>query len=185
MDAEFWDYLISTKRETGMLMYEQDWLDDEFDGLQALAQYVQCVCVCSCTTRTQAHLNAHARTRINTNTHAHTHTHTHRNATLGRMWLLQMGDAAARQGVTIQYCMSHVRHILQVCVYVRVCGCVCACMYRLHAPRHAQSSLSSVARVAIFHVTKTMCACEPLRAPLISRAQSGIVARKTGYFTVS
>ena len=30
------------------------------------------------------------------------------------MWLMQMGRGAERNGMTIQYCMSHVRHILQV-----------------------------------------------------------------------
>jgi len=34
-------------------------------------------------------------------------------ATLARQWLMQMGTAAQRNGVTIQYCMSWVRHILQ------------------------------------------------------------------------
>ena len=35
------------------------------------------------------------------------------NATLARTWLLQMGAAAAKNGLTIQYCMSHCRHMLQ------------------------------------------------------------------------
>ena len=39
--------------------------------------------------------------------------HLNLNATAGRTWLLQMGSAAARHGLTIQYCMSHCRHILQ------------------------------------------------------------------------
>ncbi|KAJ1458189.1 hypothetical protein M885DRAFT_95114 [Pelagophyceae sp. CCMP2097] len=34
-------------------------------------------------------------------------------ATLARRWLMQMGQAAARHDVTIQYCMSWPRHILQ------------------------------------------------------------------------
>ena len=54
-------------------MYEQDWLDTEFDTLLAF------------------------RTNIS----------------LGRDWMLNMGAAAQRSGVTIQACMSHVRHILQ------------------------------------------------------------------------
>ena len=33
-------------------------------------------------------------------------------ATLGRTWLLQMGTAAANNGISIQYCMSHCRHML-------------------------------------------------------------------------
>jgi hypothetical protein len=35
------------------------------------------------------------------------------NATLGRTWLMQMGTAAAKHSLTIQYCMSHCRHMLQ------------------------------------------------------------------------
>jgi hypothetical protein len=33
-------------------------------------------------------------------------------ATLGRTWLIQMGNAAASNGISIQYCMSHCRHML-------------------------------------------------------------------------
>jgi len=33
-------------------------------------------------------------------------------ATLGRTWLKQMGTAAANNGISIQYCMSHCRHML-------------------------------------------------------------------------
>ena len=36
-----------------------------------------------------------------------------KNATLARTWLMQMGAAAAKNGLTIQYCMSHCRHMLQ------------------------------------------------------------------------
>jgi hypothetical protein len=35
------------------------------------------------------------------------------NVTLARQWLLQMGAGAARNGLTIQYCMPYVRHLLQ------------------------------------------------------------------------
>ena len=35
------------------------------------------------------------------------------NASAARTWLLQMGTAAARNDLTIQYCMSHCRHIMQ------------------------------------------------------------------------
>eukprot|EP00054_Salpingoeca_dolichothecata_P012674 m.70327 g.70327 ORF g.70327 m.70327 type:complete len:763 (+) comp20068_c0_seq1:336-2624(+) len=34
-------------------------------------------------------------------------------ASVGRTWLLQMGTAAEKNGMTIQYCMSHCRHIMQ------------------------------------------------------------------------
>ncbi len=53
-------------------MYEQDWLDNEFDHFAPLTQ----------------------------------------SATLGRTWLRQMDAAAAANGVAIQYCMSHSRHVL-------------------------------------------------------------------------
>jgi hypothetical protein len=33
--------------------------------------------------------------------------------TLGRMWLLQMGRAASKFGLSIQYCMPYTRHLLQ------------------------------------------------------------------------
>ncbi|XP_062503496.1 uncharacterized protein LOC134180364 [Corticium candelabrum] len=74
VSAEFWDYLISSsKREWNLFVYEQDWLDTEFNTLKALQE----------------------------------------NATLGRMWLRQMGQAAQKYGLTIQYCMPYPRHLLQ------------------------------------------------------------------------
>mgnify|MGYP007045516613 CR=1 FL=1 len=36
-----------------------------------------------------------------------------RSATLGRQWLTQMGDAAGKQGVSLQYCMAYCRHVTQ------------------------------------------------------------------------
>ena len=46
---------------------------------------------------------------------------------LGRQWLMQMGNAARSQDLTIQYCMSFVRHLLQaveipVVTQIRVSG---------------------------------------------------------------
>ncbi len=35
------------------------------------------------------------------------------NITLGKKWLKDMGDAALKHGISIQYCMSLSRHILQ------------------------------------------------------------------------
>lgn len=35
------------------------------------------------------------------------------NVTVGRKWLLDMGDAAMRNNLTIQYCMPMARHLLQ------------------------------------------------------------------------
>ena len=34
-------------------------------------------------------------------------------ATMGRTWMLQMSRGCEKSNVTIQLCMSHVRHILQ------------------------------------------------------------------------
>eukprot|EP01064_Diplonema_japonicum_P018967 TRINITY_DN2766_c0_g1_i1.p1 TRINITY_DN2766_c0_g1~~TRINITY_DN2766_c0_g1_i1.p1 ORF type:complete len:748 (+),score=157.49 TRINITY_DN2766_c0_g1_i1:51-2294(+) len=36
-----------------------------------------------------------------------------RSATMARDWLLQMGSAAEKNGLTIQYCMPYTRHVLQ------------------------------------------------------------------------
>lgn len=73
IDADFWDWLLRESAEWGLVVYEQDWLDTEYDNLRALTT----------------------------------------NVTLARQWLMQMGRAAEKNGLSIQYCMSHVRHILQ------------------------------------------------------------------------
>eukprot|EP00656_Telonema_subtile_P056933 TRINITY_DN9247_c0_g5_i1.p1 TRINITY_DN9247_c0_g5~~TRINITY_DN9247_c0_g5_i1.p1 ORF type:complete len:792 (-),score=169.10 TRINITY_DN9247_c0_g5_i1:182-2557(-) len=72
-EQRFWDDLMYNSSKWGLFMYEQDWLDTEYDNMR--------------------HLNF--------------------DATAARTWLLQMGSAAERNGLTIQYCMSHCRHILQ------------------------------------------------------------------------
>mmetsp|Transcript_14835 Transcript_14835/g.43962 ORF Transcript_14835/g.43962 Transcript_14835/m.43962 type:complete len:865 (-) Transcript_14835:64-2658(-) len=74
-DQQFWNDLIRNK-STGaekMFMYEQDWLDDEYNNMAWL--------------RT--------------------------NVSAASTWLRQMNDGCAASNVTIQYCMSHVRHILE------------------------------------------------------------------------
>ena len=73
MEQRFWDDLMYNSSKWGLYMYEQDWLDTEYDNMRYL----------------------------NTN------------ATAARTWLLQMGSAAAKNDLTIQYCMSHCRHIMQ------------------------------------------------------------------------
>eukprot|EP00052_Salpingoeca_macrocollata_P034590 m.12039 g.12039 ORF g.12039 m.12039 type:complete len:746 (-) comp6683_c0_seq1:50-2287(-) len=73
-EQRFWDDLMLAKKKTGMFMYEQDWLDVEFDDVPVLQT----------------------------------------SATLARQWMLQMGEAARRNGVTFQACMSHPRHIMQM-----------------------------------------------------------------------
>ena len=72
-DQRFWDDLIANKSKLGMFMYEQDWLDTEFDRSKTLGE----------------------------------------SATMAREWMLQMNNGCAKSNVTIQMCMSHVRHILQ------------------------------------------------------------------------
>ncbi|CAK0821955.1 unnamed protein product [Prorocentrum cordatum] len=72
-EQRFWDDLLYNSSAWGLFMYEQDWLDTEYDNVR--------------------HLNL--------------------NATAARTWLMQMGAAAARNHLTIQYCMSHCRHIMQ------------------------------------------------------------------------
>ena len=72
-EQRFWDDLMYNSSQWGLFMYEQDWLDTEYDNMK--------------------YLNF--------------------NATAARTWLLQMGTAAARNDLTVQYCMSHCRHIMQ------------------------------------------------------------------------
>jgi len=73
LTQDFWDMLMETSKKWGLYTYEQDWLHNEFDTIDAM--------------RT--------------------------NATLARTWLMQMGAGAKKNGLTIQYCMSYPRHILQ------------------------------------------------------------------------
>lgn len=72
-DQSFWDDLLQQSRKWGLIVYEQDWLNYQFDGMDATVSDV----------------------------------------TLGRKWLLQMGKGARKNGLTIQYCMSPPRHMLQ------------------------------------------------------------------------
>ena len=72
-EQRFWDdLLLSSRVKWGLAVYEQDWLDQEFDNFPPLTT----------------------------------------NATLARTWLAQMATGAARAGLTVQYCMSHCRHVL-------------------------------------------------------------------------
>jgi len=74
VDPEFWDYLIGSAQEDwGLGVYEQDWLHNEFERLDAPLE----------------------------------------SATAARAWLLEMGAAAGRRDVYVQYCMSWCRHIMQ------------------------------------------------------------------------
>ena len=60
VEQGFWDYLMESSRAWGLKVYEQDWLHNEFTGLDAVME----------------------------------------SATLGREWLMQMGTAAERNGLT-------------------------------------------------------------------------------------
>lgn len=74
-DQDFWNDLIANKTTNGqkMFMYEQDWLDVEFDRSLWL----------------------------------------HENISAAQLWMHQMNAGCTNSNVTIQMCMSHVRHILQ------------------------------------------------------------------------
>ncbi|KAL5016026.1 hypothetical protein ScPMuIL_005615 [Solemya velum] len=71
-EEEFWEFLFNDAKKWGLILYEQDWLDVEFNQTATLTDLK-----------------------------------------LGRTWLNQMGQAAANNGLTIQYCMANPRHALQ------------------------------------------------------------------------
>ena len=71
-EQAFWDFLMKSSKEWGLSVYEQDWLHNEWEGLNATLQ----------------------------------------SATLGREWLLQMGNGAAKNDIFIQYCMAYARFAL-------------------------------------------------------------------------
>ena len=73
LEEQFWTDLFTNSSKWGLRVYEQDWLDREFEKLNV----------------------------------------TQRSATLGRQWLLQMGRGASTAGMTIQYCMTYPRHMMQ------------------------------------------------------------------------
>lgn len=73
LDDSFWDFLIEQAARWGIVVYEQDWLYNEFNDLHCVQE----------------------------------------SATLARQWLMQMGEACKNHGLTIQYCMSYPRHMLQ------------------------------------------------------------------------
>ena len=74
IEEGFWEFLLTTaKYEWNLMVYEQDWLDVEYQHVKEL----------------QSILN------------------------LGGQWLDQMGSAALKHDLTIQYCMPWTRHILQ------------------------------------------------------------------------
>ncbi|XP_067662767.1 uncharacterized protein [Haliotis asinina] len=72
-DERFWQDLMSSARQWGLVVFEEDFLDSQFDALTPL----------------------------------------HTDVNLGRQWLLEMGNAAAKNGLRIQYCMTYPRHALQ------------------------------------------------------------------------
>ena len=74
-EQALWDDLMSNKTEHGIPLhvYEQDWMYNEWQGLNATRQ----------------------------------------SPTLSRQWLMQMGAGAAKSNVSIQYCMTFARMVLQ------------------------------------------------------------------------
>ncbi|XP_046547852.1 uncharacterized protein LOC124257767 isoform X1 [Haliotis rubra] len=73
LEERFWTDLLADARKWGLFVYEQDYLRNEFEGINKLLTDID----------------------------------------LGRQWLTQMGNGAAKNGLTIQYCMSFPRHLLQ------------------------------------------------------------------------
>ena len=79
---QFWDYLFSVSLKQGwnLSVYEQDWLDTEVDKLPALrVRHVDSL-----------HSVLHLVVSLQSN------------VTLGRSWLIDMGSAAQKYGLTIQ-----------------------------------------------------------------------------------
>mmetsp|Transcript_3597 Transcript_3597/g.9206 ORF Transcript_3597/g.9206 Transcript_3597/m.9206 type:complete len:812 (-) Transcript_3597:141-2576(-) len=72
VEQRFWDDLIANKSDAGLVVYEQDWMYNEWEGLNA----------------------------------------TLTSSSLADKWLTQMGQAAEKSGVAVQYCMSYARMVL-------------------------------------------------------------------------
>ena len=84
----FWDYLMRVSKEWGMAVYEQDWLHNECK-IVILSRFVAVrLANPKSITISGEGLNA-----------------TLSSATLSTDWLHQMGAAATKAGVTVQYCM--------------------------------------------------------------------------------
>ncbi|ELT88611.1 hypothetical protein CAPTEDRAFT_195295 [Capitella teleta] len=72
-DEDLWTDIFRDSQKMGFKTYMQDWMNDQFDNMNA----------------------------------------TTNNVHVARDWLIQMGLGAQRNGLTVQYCMSECRHILQ------------------------------------------------------------------------
>jgi len=73
LEQRFWDDLLREAKGWGLTTYEQDWLYNQFRGMNITLQTVD----------------------------------------VARMWLIQMGTAAKKNDMHVQYCMSWPRHVLQ------------------------------------------------------------------------
>ncbi|XP_071096650.1 uncharacterized protein [Haliotis cracherodii] len=73
LEERFWTDLLADSRKWGLLVYEQDFLDIEFEHVRKLWSDID----------------------------------------LARQWLHQMGNGAAKNGLTVQYCMALPRHAMQ------------------------------------------------------------------------
>ncbi len=86
IDPTFWDYLMSSSQlDWGLMVYEQDWLDNQFSRTKALL--VSSLYVLGF--RVQGYgcyVFGYVQTDLG----------------LGEMWLKQMGESAMRYGITIQ-----------------------------------------------------------------------------------
>ena len=89
---------MASSRAWGLKTYEQDWLHNEFTGLDAVRHPELKV-------RTPAHTK-HPGWYLEFEFRL---TQVMESATLGREWLMQMGSAALRSGLTVQYDTSRRR----------------------------------------------------------------------------
>ncbi|XP_046560817.1 uncharacterized protein LOC124269827 [Haliotis rubra] len=91
LEEKFWNDLLADARKWGLLVYEQDFLNIEFERVHKLWSDID----------------------------------------LGRQWLHQMGNGAAKNGLTLQYCMALPRNVLQA---LEIPSCYTGpCQRRLHS----------------------------------------------------
>ena len=118
IEQRFWDDLMYNSSQWGLFMYEQVRRTVTPSHRHTVTQRhtvtPSCTVLHRCTAAPLHTLeNTRARVQDWLDTEYDNVMHLNLNATAARTWLLQMGSAAAKHGLTIQYCMSHCRHILQ------------------------------------------------------------------------
>ena len=130
-DQRFWNDLIANKSKVGMFMYEQDWLDTEFDRSKTLGESATMARTWMLQARPAPAswavftippkldeifcvLNRQRGLTLARPTAAPTATSPLAPVCLLTLHsLLQMNAGCVNSNVTIQMCMSHVRHIMQ------------------------------------------------------------------------